>query len=384
MLTMMDMLTGYPFAFPIPDKTAETVVSTILEHYIPDKWCPKTFLSDNGTEFKNEQMKFVCDALDIERKFSSPHYPQSNGKLERFHSFLKSNLTKMCTHDKINWDKYVSAVVATYRVTPHTSSGDTPYFLVHGYDPPMPITKLLQPHLRYVGDDQGRLQLDKFYQAIGSARYNLVEARSKQGFYKSRKVTRNNPTYHIGDRVMVRNHNKSSLDDKWLTGYRIIDISPNGRGFTLQEQNYKSNSRNRRANITDIAPDPYSNTWLNVQPAFGRPAKYINHPTNVIDKSITAEQPPDGSDDTEENTAGTIADPAPEADIPQPVATHLIPIPEELTKLPESISDKDNNIKNTTTHIGIRPAIPTNFTTPNTALAACVTLAPVEQDLIQL
>ena len=287
MLTMIDLLTGWPFAFPIPDKTADTVVNTLLERYIPEKWCPRSLLSDNGTEFKNSVMDYVCQELNIERRYSSPHHPESNGKLERFHSFLKGNLTKMCIRDKVNWDRCVPAVLAAYRVAPHTSTGDTPFFLVHGYDPPIPITKLLQPRLRYIGDDQGRLQLDRLHQAVASARYNLVEARSRQGYYKAKKTNRGDPDYHIGQRVMLRNHGKSALDTRWLPGYRIIEISRNGRGFTLQEHSQTS-SRIRRANITDIAPDPYVNSWLRTQTEFGRPAKYINHPDIVGDPEIDA------------------------------------------------------------------------------------------------
>ena len=52
-LTVIDHLTGWPEAFPIPDKSADTIVSTFINQYLPGHMFPRYILSDNGTEFKN-------------------------------------------------------------------------------------------------------------------------------------------------------------------------------------------------------------------------------------------------------------------------------------------------------------------------------------------
>ena len=48
-LTTIDYLTGWPEAFPIPDKSADTIVSTFINQYLPVHMCPRYILSDNGT-----------------------------------------------------------------------------------------------------------------------------------------------------------------------------------------------------------------------------------------------------------------------------------------------------------------------------------------------
>ena len=48
-LTIIDHLTGWPEAYPIPDKTADTIVSTFINEYLPVHMCPQYILSDNGT-----------------------------------------------------------------------------------------------------------------------------------------------------------------------------------------------------------------------------------------------------------------------------------------------------------------------------------------------
>ena len=52
-LTIIGHLTGWPEDFPIPDKSADTIVATLINHYLLVHMCPRYILSDNGTEFKN-------------------------------------------------------------------------------------------------------------------------------------------------------------------------------------------------------------------------------------------------------------------------------------------------------------------------------------------
>ena len=81
-LTIINHLTGWPEAFPIPDKSADTIVCTLINQYLPVHLCPRYILSDNGTEFKNHLMDKVLQQLGIECIFSTPYHPQSKGKLE--------------------------------------------------------------------------------------------------------------------------------------------------------------------------------------------------------------------------------------------------------------------------------------------------------------
>ena len=107
-LTIIDHLTGWPEAFPIPDKSADTIVSTFINENLSVHMCPWYILSDNGTEFRNNLMDQVLQQLGIDRIFSAPYHPQSNGKLEVFHKYLKPTLKKLCEKDPANWDKYLN------------------------------------------------------------------------------------------------------------------------------------------------------------------------------------------------------------------------------------------------------------------------------------
>ena len=58
-LTIIDHLTGWPEAFPIPDKSADTIAFTFINKYLPVHMCPWYILSDKGTESKNNLMNQV-------------------------------------------------------------------------------------------------------------------------------------------------------------------------------------------------------------------------------------------------------------------------------------------------------------------------------------
>ena len=71
-LTIIDHLTGWPEAFPILDKksildkSADTILSTFINKYLPVHMCLRYILSDNGTKFKNNLMDQVLKQLGIE------------------------------------------------------------------------------------------------------------------------------------------------------------------------------------------------------------------------------------------------------------------------------------------------------------------------------
>ena len=90
MLTVIDMLTGYTIAVAIPDKRAETVCQAYRDHVYCVFGGSSRILTDNGTEFRSQEMKQICSELEIKQVFSPVYTPQANGRLEGWHRFLKS------------------------------------------------------------------------------------------------------------------------------------------------------------------------------------------------------------------------------------------------------------------------------------------------------
>ena len=177
-LTIIDHLTGWPEAFPIPDKSTDTIVTTFINKCLPVHMCPWYILSDNGMEFKNNLMNKVLQQLGIDRISSTPYQPQNNGKLKVFHKYLKPTLKKLCEKDPMNWDKYLNQVLASYRMTPNLAMAESLFFLVYGREPNLPLHQLLEPMQCFLGDpDSGMLNLETHRLALVIAKKTLDENR---------------------------------------------------------------------------------------------------------------------------------------------------------------------------------------------------------------
>ena len=146
-LTVICMFTGYAFCIPLPDKKAETVLRAYMNHVYCKHGGSLKILSDNGTEFKNRLMEEVSKELGVEYKVYSPPYRlQSNGRIESFHYFLKACIAKHIT-TQLEWDDVVPLACAAYNFFPNEHSRESPFFLMFGRDPLIPLTKLLRPKL---------------------------------------------------------------------------------------------------------------------------------------------------------------------------------------------------------------------------------------------
>ena len=219
-LTIIDHLTGWLEAFPILDKSADTIVSTFINQYLPVHMCPRYILWDNGTEFRNTLMDQVLKQLGIERMFSAPYHLQCNGKLEVFHKHLKPTPKKLCEKDPSNCDKYINQVLASYRVTPNVATAETPFFLVYGREPNLPLHQLLKPMQSFLGDPDSRmLNLEVHRLALAIAKKTLDENCFKTA---QKTMDRMPPSFKIGDRVYFKNKQPGQWDLKWRHKYRIV------------------------------------------------------------------------------------------------------------------------------------------------------------------
>ena len=90
-LTVVDMLIGFILCALLKSKKAKEIVQVYLNDVYYRFGGSRKILSDNGTEFKNKMFQEVSKKLGCEVKtYSPPYRPQSNGKIEFFHKFLKA------------------------------------------------------------------------------------------------------------------------------------------------------------------------------------------------------------------------------------------------------------------------------------------------------
>ena len=231
-LTIIDHLTGWPEAFPIPDKKADTIVHIFINNYLPIHKCLHFILSFNGTEFKNQLLDNDLQQLGIDCIFSAPYHLQSNGKLEVFHKYLTPTLKKLCEKDSDNWNKYINQVLARYHVTPQLATAETPLFLVYGRGPNLPL-QLLELLQWFLSDpDYGHLDLKSHYPALAIAKKTTLD----ENYFKHAQRTTNCtlPNFKVGNRVFFKHKQHGKWYLKWRAGYRIVSREYNGYYLHLE------------------------------------------------------------------------------------------------------------------------------------------------------
>ena len=255
-LAIIDHLTGGPEAFPIPDKTIDTIVSTFINEYLPVHMCPQYILSDNRMEFKNSLMDQVLQQLGIYRIFSAPYHPQRNSKLEVFHKYLKPMLKNLWEKGPANWDKYLDQVLTSYRITLNLATAKTLFFLVYGREPNLPLHQLLEPMQHFLGDpDSGMLNLEMHSLALAIAKKTLDENRFKSA---QKTMAQKNPAFQVGDSVYLKNTQPGKWDLRWRPRYRIVCIECDGHFIHIENQ---ATGKIQSCNVMDIILEPAIEFW---------------------------------------------------------------------------------------------------------------------------
>ena len=200
-------------------------------------------LNDNGTEFKNQLFTDVATELGVEYKiYTPPYHPQSNGRIEGFHNFLKACINKHVSAT-MEWDDVVSLACAAYNFLPNEHSKESPFFLMFGREARIPLDTMFQSQIRYLGNDENILSiqaLKNIYQLVAE---NLQKARKRMtsvNFPQSHKLK-------TEDSVMIKDHTAGPFDQVYKGNYRIVAIKGNQVEVAPAE-----GGKNQIVHITDV------------------------------------------------------------------------------------------------------------------------------------
>ena len=188
--------------------------------------------SDNGTKFKNKLWTEVFEKLKTE-KFTPIYSPQCNGRIEGFHKFLKATIAKQL-ETRVEWDDLVWKATAAYNFFPTESSGVAPFFLMFGREAAVKHSLLESENPKYLGTDNGMINIGlmtKLYHVIA---HNLNEARKARDKNKRDRPPKEPEKLKIGDNILVRDHTSKAFHTKYkdfcivgLLGKKQVEIKDN-------------------------------------------------------------------------------------------------------------------------------------------------------------
>ena len=247
-LTAICMLTGFTFCIPLKNKTAEEVVKAYLNHICCVFGPSKKILTDNGTEFKNKMWEEVYKLLRTHHRVTPIYSPQCNGRIEGFHRFLKATVGKQIQKG-LEWDDLVWKATSAYNFFPTESSGISPFFLMFGREAAAKHMLLAEESTKYVGDNEGILNLKLMQQLYHVVAYNLAKSRTardgnrilKRKNFKPKHLKRNGL-------VLVRDHTSKAFEPKPID-HHIVDFC--GKNQVLVKDSY---GNKKKVHVKDVKP----------------------------------------------------------------------------------------------------------------------------------
>ena len=232
-LVIVDCFTRWTEAFPLPDKTAQSVADAFFTKVVCRFGMPAVIHSDQGREFENKILQELCLIGGSHKTRTAPYHPESDGMVERFNRTLLMMLAMFAGKFRDDWDDLLPAVMMAYRSSVHESTGYSPYRLMFGEECTLPMDiglpreqsqgqeELTSPYALWVRDS-----LEEAYDQVRLHSGQAVQRQKR--LYDRRAVKR---IFSLGDWVMryYAPAKKCKLDSPWTGPYLVVSFL----GWTL-------------------------------------------------------------------------------------------------------------------------------------------------------
>ncbi|XP_024120170.1 uncharacterized protein LOC112141285 [Oryzias melastigma] len=230
-LVMTDVFSKYTQAIPTKDQRASTVAEALVKNWFQLFGVPNRIHSDQGRNFESNLVQQLCKLYKVAKSRTTPYHPQGNGQCERFNRTLHDLLRSLQPEQKRKWPRHLAQVTFAYNTTVHQTTGRTPYFLMFGREPQLPVDMLIGGEMT-----EEDLPLEEWVEenqkSLASA-YETVQQRVDSQI--AQRDLRNqdrcaSPDLEEGDLVYTRNHSvrgRNKIQDCWdSTLYEVVRPPP--------------------------------------------------------------------------------------------------------------------------------------------------------------
>lgn len=233
-LVMTDVFSKYTMAVPTRDQRACTVAQVLVTEWFCKFGVPARIHSDQGRNFESLLIQQLCSLYGIVKSRTTPYHPAGNGQCERFNRTLHNLLRALPVSRKRDWSACLPQILYAYNTTPHQSTGESPFFLMFGQEPRLPIDFLLgqvQDPLggsvhEWVREHQTRLQI-----AFDGAREKLRLAAARRKANHDQHV--NDAPLAEGQLVLLRDYGvrgRQKIQDQWCPTTHVVMQAPREGG----------------------------------------------------------------------------------------------------------------------------------------------------------
>ena len=81
----------------------------------------------------------MCSLAKVKKLHTSPYHPETNGQCEHFNATLSSMVGTLPGHAKKDWQGWITTLTHAYNCTVSSVMGFSPYFLMFGRNPKLPL-----------------------------------------------------------------------------------------------------------------------------------------------------------------------------------------------------------------------------------------------------
>jgi len=132
----------------IPTKESATAQGTgmlFFTHVFKHHGLPKDIVSNQDLKFTSKFWRALWKHMGSELKMSTSFRPQTYGQTERVNSVIQQFLKNYVAADQQDWVDHLELVEFCYNNSKHLTTGATPFQMVTGKSPIVPITWVGQP-----------------------------------------------------------------------------------------------------------------------------------------------------------------------------------------------------------------------------------------------
>lgn len=142
-LVIVDRLTKDRIFEPLMTKSAEEIVEVVHRRLFCVHGFPRTMVSDRGSAFMSSFMAQYAALYNVKLVFATVRHPQTDGQSEAVVKSLKTYLREFVNHRQDDWVDFIPDAEFVSRNWPSHTTGLSPFFAVHGFEPRCPVDPLI-------------------------------------------------------------------------------------------------------------------------------------------------------------------------------------------------------------------------------------------------
>lgn len=254
-LVIMDHYTRFAQAYATRDKSGKTAAEKLYNDFVLRFGFPASIHHDQGKEFENKLFSSLEKLCGVKHSRTTPYHPEGNGQVERFNRTLISMLRTLQESQKSRWKDHLNKLVHAYNCTRNDSTGFSPFYLLFGRNPRLPIDLMfdLKPPKGY----SSYPEYVKRWRAVMSEAYRIASSNAGRNA-ESRKRQYDKKVKHTvlqeGDRVLVRNLSErggtGKLRSFWENEvYTVVDKRRDMPVYVVERENGTGDTRVLHRNL---------------------------------------------------------------------------------------------------------------------------------------